>query len=241
MPRSANRSRTFYIFLGAGLMFAVLAGSFSLGRWSGPDGSFSSPAFSHPAFAETAPGIPLVSIADVAERSLNSVVNISSTRKVKAVTSPFMDDPLLREFFRQFGPVDPSPRRDQSLGSGVIVRPDGIVLTNNHVVANAETIRVVLSDKREYDAKVLGTDPKSDVAVIKLKNATGLKAIRMGNSDKMRLGEVVLAVGNPFGVGQTVTMGIISAKGRANMGIVDYEDSSRPTPRSTPATRAARS
>jgi serine protease Do len=106
----------------------------------------------------------------------------------------------------------------------VIISTDGIVLTNNHVIANADEIVVGLSDKRKLKAKVVGRDPKSDIAVLKLKGAKDLTPIRLGDSSKMRLGDIVLAVGNPFGVGQTVTMGIVSAKGRANVGIVDYED-----------------
>ncbi len=166
----------------------------------------------------------IFSLADIAEKSLISVVNISSTRTAKAAQSPYMSDPFFREFFRHYGPGKRSPRKESSLGSGVIIRSDGIVLTNNHVIKNSDKIRVTLSDKREFKARVVGTDPKSDLAVLKLKNAKGLKTIRLGNSDRLRLGDVVLAIGNPFGVGQTVTMGIVSAKGRANVGIADYED-----------------
>ena len=181
---------------------------------------FTPPALAH----DGSHASPLFSLADIAEKSTSSVVNISSTRTAQAAQSPYMADPMFREFFRHFGPGTPSPRQESSLGSGVIIRSDGIVLTNNHVVKDADQIRVTLSDKREFSAKVVGTDPKSDLAVLKLNKAKGLKPIRLGNSDKLRLGEVVLAIGNPFGVGQTVTMGIVSAKGRANVGIVDYED-----------------
>src|SRR5690606_6115467 len=110
-------------------------------------------------------------------------------------------------------------------GSGVIVSADGTILTNNHVVADAKEIKVTTYDRREFDAKVIGTDPKSDLAVIQIQGAPeGLTPIQFGDSSKLRLGEIVLAIGNPFGVGQTVTMGIVSAKGRADLGIVDYED-----------------
>jgi serine protease Do len=176
-----------------------------------------------PSLAHAAAGAPLKSVADVAERSLPSVVNISTTRKQRTGSSPFFHDPFFREFFRHFGPRTPSPRMERSLGSGVIVSSDGVVVTNNHVVKDADKIRVTLG-KREFEGKVVGTDPKSDLAVLKLKGARGLKAIRFGDSDKLRLGDMVVAIGNPFGVGQTVTMGIVSAKGRANVGIVDYED-----------------
>jgi serine protease Do len=155
------------------------------------------------------------SIADVTERVLPSVVNISLTKVGRAqARSPF-------PFFN--GP--PQDRVEQGMGSGVIVSADGTILTNNHVVAEATEIKVTTYDRREFTAKVLGTDPKSDLAVIRIQGeATGLVPIGFGDSSRLRLGDVVLAIGNPFGVGQTVTMGIVSAKGRADLGIVDYED-----------------
>jgi serine protease Do len=170
----------------------------------------------HPAFAMAAN----VSVADVAERVLPGVVNISSTRVMPQQMSPF-DHPLFRDFF---GRGAPQERLQRGLGSGVVVSADGVVLTNNHVVDKADEIRVTTSDKREFKGKVIGTDPKSDLALIKLQGASGLRPLPMGDSDKLRLGDAVLAIGNPFGVGQTVTMGIVSAKGRADMGIADYED-----------------
>jgi serine protease Do len=181
----------------------------------------------HPAFAyadNAGPGA--ASIADIAERAMPSVVNISSTkiRRPDAQSSPFLNDPLFKHFFGPGGEA-PRERREQGLGSGVIVSADGVVLTNNHVVEQADEIKVVASDRREWDAKVIGTDPKSDLAVIKLQgDVKGLKPAVIGDSSRMRLGDVVLAIGNPFALGQTVTMGIVSAKGRANVGIVDYED-----------------
>ena len=159
-----------------------------------------------------------------------SVVNISTTRVIRNQEgfphTPFFDDPFFRrffgdDFFRQF--EIPRERREQSLGSGVIVDPSGLIITNNHVIARAEEIKVLLGDKREFKAKLLGTDPKTDIAVIKIK-AKNLHAIPWGNSDQLQVGEYVLAIGNPFGLNQTVTMGIISAVGRANVGIADYED-----------------
>jgi serine protease Do len=154
-----------------------------------------------------------VSIADVAERVLPSVVTISTT--------------VVRQqpqgFFPFSGP--PGERQSQGMGSGVIVSADGYVLTNNHVVQEAKQIKVTVSDQREFDATVVGTDPKSDLAVIKIKGAPGgLRPVEFGDSSKLRLGDVVLAIGNPMGVGQTVTMGIVSAKGRADLGITAYED-----------------
>jgi serine protease Do len=163
-------------------------------------------------------------IADVAAHALPSVVNIFATTVVRGPSQgPFSEDPFFRFFQGQGG--GKAERRSRSLGSGVIVRADGTILTNNHVVQRADSIRVVLSDGRDLEAKVVGTDPASDLAVIRLKDAPeGLEPIELADSRRLRLGDVVLAIGNPFGVGQTVTMGIVSAKGRANMGIVDYED-----------------
>jgi len=158
------------------------------------------------------------SIADVTERVVPSVVSISLTKLSRLQGGPQM--------FPFFGPMDPNERREQQgMGSGVVVSSDGYILTNNHVVSDAKSIKVTLYDRREFEAEVVGTDPKSDVAVIRLKNPPAdLKALPVGDSSAIRLGDVVLAIGNPFGVGQTVTMGIVSAKGRADVGITDYED-----------------
>jgi len=181
------------------------------------------PAF---AYAATKNGPPTVSIADVAGEALPSVVNVASTKveHVDARHNPVLGDPFFQHFFG--GGNVPRERREHGLGSGVIINKKGIILTNNHVVSGASEIKVTTHDRREFDAKVIGTDPKSDVAVIQLEgdNIKGLKPIQMGDSSRLRLGDVVLAIGNPFGVGQTVTMGIVSAKGRANVGIADYED-----------------
>ena len=117
----------------------------------------------------------------------------------------------------------PRNRTEHSLGSGVIVRSDGYVLTNNHVIDGANEVTVTLGDKREFKAKVIGTDPKTDVAVLKIE-ASNLPTLPFADSAKSRVGDIVLAMGNPFGLGQTVTMGIISAEGRNNLGIEDYED-----------------
>jgi Do/DeqQ family serine protease len=166
-----------------------------------------------------------VSLSDIAERAVRSVVNISSTRTVRQprAHSPYRGNPFF-DYFRHHG-APQRERRAKSLGSGVIVSADGLVVTNNHVVKNASSIRVTLSDGRTLSAKALGTDPKSDLALLRLEGELKkIQPIPFGASGKLRLGEVVLAIGNPFGVGQTVTMGIVSALGRANMGIVDYED-----------------
>jgi len=169
---------------------------------------------------------PSLTFAPVVKQISPSVVNIYTNKTTRADQgmAPFMDDPLLRRFFGM--PFDniPRERREQALGSGVIVSEDGYILTNNHVVAGADEIKVALNDnKTTYDAKLIGTDPQTDIAVIKV-GAKNLPAITLTDSDQVQVGDVVLALGNPFGLGQTVTMGIVSAKGRGGMGIVDYED-----------------
>ena len=156
------------------------------------------------------------SIPDIAERVSPAVVSIYTSRPV---TGSGGGD--LEEFFgRGFGQ---RPQSEQALGSGVIVAADGVVLTNNHVVDNASDIRVVLADKREFTPRMVRRDKKTDVAVLRI-DAKNLPFLPFGDSSKMRIGETVLAVGNPLGVGQTVSKGIISAKGRANVGVADYED-----------------
>ncbi|MGD9852848.1 MAG: Do family serine endopeptidase [Nitrospirales bacterium] len=168
-------------------------------------------------------------LIQAAKHAQPAVVNISTTVFTKdgpSWQSPFFDDPFFRRFFgdefeKRFHPKD-SPRQ-QGTGSGVIVSQDGYIITNNHVVENGEDIQVTLSDKRNFTAKVIGTDPKTDLALLKIE-AEGLPALSWGDSRDLQVGEMVMAIGNPFGLTQTVTMGIVSAVGRANVGIVDYED-----------------
>jgi serine protease Do len=163
-------------------------------------------------------------IADVAAQVTPSVVNVFSERRVnRGDSAPFLTDPFFQYFFGAPRSTQRAPQRERSLGSGVIVSPDGIILTNNHVVQNAETIKVALKDGRDLEAKLVGTDPQSDLAVLRV-DQEQLPAIEIADSSKTRTGDLALAIGNPFGIGQTVTMGIISAVGRANMGITDYED-----------------
>ena len=164
---------------------------------------------------------PTVSLPDIAERAVASVVNISASRASRQRDA--MMDPTLRRFFRMPGPMMPSPT--DSMGSGVVVSDDGLVLTNNHVIEHGEKIVVTLSDGRDLPAEIVGADPKTDLAVIRITgDRTGIAPMPLGDSDALRLGESVLAIGNPFGLGHTVTLGIVSAKSRAGMGIVDYED-----------------
>lgn len=161
------------------------------------------------------------SIADVTARCLPSVVNVSTTRLVREQGG---DGPFFDVFRHFFGLGEPAPHEAQSLGSGVIVSADGVVLTNHHVIADATEIHVTLSDGRDFAANVVGSDPESDVAVLRIDGDLELAPLPYGDSTALRQGDVVLAIGNPFGVGQTVTMGIVSAIGRASMGITDYED-----------------
>jgi len=171
------------------------------------------------------------SYADVIKKVGPSVVRVNVTQKAKLASSPMLDlqqiPPQLRRFFGEqmpFGMPEESSRspRQHGLGSGVIVTEDGYILTNNHVIDGADEVKVALQDGRELAAKVVGRDPKSDVAVLKV-DGTSFPAMALGDSEQMEIGDVVLAVGNPFGIGQTVTMGIISATGRATLGL-DYED-----------------
>jgi serine protease Do len=163
--------------------------------------------------------------ADVAERVAPAVINISSERIVmtrRRMPTPFGWDPLQQLFGRRRY-SRPQHERKTSLGSGVIVSADGVILTANHVVEGASEIQATLADGRRVPATLLGTDPATDIAVLRVEE-TGLPHVVLGRSDSVRIGEVVLAFGNPFGIGQTVTMGIISATGRSDVGLVDYEN-----------------
>src|SRR6476646_7325667 len=167
--------------------------------------------------------------ARVVKGVVPAVVNISSSRVTKQETSGMRDqqmDPFFRQFFGEEGPGRfnvPKERREKSLGSGVIVSPEGYVLTNHHVVDHATEITVTLRDKREMKAEVVGTDPRTDIALLKIEG-TNFPYVTLGDSSKVQVGDVALAIGNPFGVGQTVTMGIVSAMGRGNLGIEEVED-----------------
>src|SRR5882672_10915382 len=159
----------------------------------------------------------ILSYADVVNGVAPAVVTIRSQRVVRAPRQfPFFNDPLFREFFgdRYGAPEAPRQQIQRGLGSGVIITKDGYLLTNHHVIDGAEEIRVELTNNRGYEAKVIGDDPRSDLAVLKI-DANDLPMLTLGDSDRVRVGDVVLAVGNPLGIGQTVTAGIISAKGRS--------------------------
>jgi Do/DeqQ family serine protease len=171
-----------------------------------------------------APGDGVVpTLAPMIERVVPGVVNISTRTRIRVQENPLLQDPFFRQFFGNV-PDMPREREEQSLGSGVIVDARrGYILTNNHVIAKADEISVTLRDGRKYKAKLVGTDPASDIAVIRIA-AHDLTAVPLGDSSKLRVGDFVIAIGNPFGLGQTVTSGIVSALGRSGLGIEGYED-----------------
>ncbi|ABO53430.1 Do family serine endopeptidase [Burkholderia vietnamiensis] len=180
------------------------------------------------ALREVAPGIgggpATTSYAEAAQKAMPAVVNVFSSKDGSLPPDPRAKDPLFRYFFGDRN----NARKQQdepaaNLGSGVIVSPEGYILTNQHVVDGADQIEVALADGRTATAKVIGSDPETDLAVLKI-NMTDLPTITLGRSDRSRVGDVVLAIGNPFGVGQTVTMGIISALGRNHLGINTFEN-----------------
>ncbi len=220
--------RSFKFGLAAGLLLVagLIAGIVVSARWNWMPvaSSEEAPKVAAPVSAASPPNF-----VAVVKAATPAVVNISTTRTVRSGQgdmSPFMDDPMFRhffgdEFFRRF--QIPKERRENSLGSGVIVSSDGYIITNNHVIAKADEIKVLLNDRREFKGKVVGTDPKTDLAVVKI-DGKDLPSIPWGDSDKLEVGEYVLAIGNPFALNSTVTLGIVSAVGRANVGIADYED-----------------
>jgi Do/DeqQ family serine protease len=160
----------------------------------------------------------------IARRATPAVVNISALQVYRTQRSPFFSDPFFQEFFGRDTPFRmPQEERKTSLGSGVIVGSDGLIVTNNHVIEHARQIAITTSDRKRHRGTLLGTDPVTDVAVLRIEGS-GYPALPWGDSSKAAVGEYVLAIGNPFQLNQTVTMGIISATGRSNVGVVDYED-----------------
>jgi len=176
-------------------------------------------------------GLPRGSYAPIVEKVAPAVVKIETTSTIKGTSMeqfPGFNDPFWRQFFgnrfgREFPPHATGPGVEHGLGSGVIVTKDGYILTNNHVVDGAKEVKVTLPDGRDFTAKVVGRDPKTDIAVVKI-DADNLPVVPMADSSNVKVGDVVLAIGNPFGVGQTVTEGIVSAKDRSDVGIEHYED-----------------
>ena len=163
-----------------------------------------------------------VSYAAAAGKALPSVVHIFTSKEVKPQRQPFANDPLFRHFFGDR--FDSRPQRTSGLGSGVIVSPEGYILTNNHVIEAADEIEVALNDGRKLRARTVGVDPDTDLAVLKVQSVDALSAVTLAPAGSAHVGDVVLAIGNPFGVGQTVTMGIVSALGRTSLGINTFED-----------------
>ena len=164
-----------------------------------------------------------MSYAPVVQKAAPSVVNVYAAKIVEN-RNPFMDDPFFRRFFGGGGGGMPREQVQRSLGSGVVVDGSGLVMTNNHVIEGASEVKIALADKREFEAEVLLKDARTDLAVLRVKDGRErFTAIDLGNSDELQVGDVVLAVGNPFGVGQTVTHGIVSALARTQVGITDYQ------------------
>ncbi len=171
---------------------------------------------------QTSVGGGAASYATAVQRTAPAVVNVHTARRVVRNNGPLQDDPFWRRYFGD-NPVAPPDRIKTSLGSGVIVSADGYILTNNHVIEGADEIQVALSDGRAAAAKVVGVDPDTDLALLKI-GIDGLTPIQLGRSDTLAVGDVVLAIGDPFGVGQTVTQGIVSAVGRSQLGLSTFEN-----------------
>ena len=178
--------------------------------------------------AQTAKVVPesrpqlMLSFAPVVKRVAPAVVNVYATRKVQQQVSPMFDDPIFRRFFGGQMEGMPRERVESSLGSGVIIEKSGVIITNDHVIRNATDVRIALADKREFDVDILLKDEKTDLAVLKIRESGEYPVLPIGDSDQLEVGDVVLAVGNPFGVGQTVTQGIVSALARTQVGVSDY-------------------
>ena len=210
------------------LLILVIAGFFAWQQYQKPKAPVASDGIKMPAekvepLINTTRTGGVVSYSAAVKVAAPAVVNIFTTQKVKQLDHPLLNDPAFREFFGNQIPDQFSQNKNEnSLGSGVIVRPDGYILTNNHVIAQADQIVVALQDGRRAVAKVIGTDPDTDLAVIKIELAKlPVLPFKLSGNE---VGDVVLAIGNPFGVGQTVTQGIVSATGRSDLGINTYED-----------------
>ena len=174
-----------------------------------------------PAIALDGPRVPAPgSYAPVVKQALPAVVNVFASRTEIRPRNPLFDDPIFRKFFG--GGEQPQKRTQQSLGSGVIVDASGLVVTNHHVIEGMTEVKVALSDKREFEAEIVLRDQRSDLAVLKLKGAGPFPVVELGDSDALEVGDIVLAIGNPFGVGQSVSHGIVSALARTQAGISDY-------------------
>jgi Do/DeqQ family serine protease len=181
-----------------------------------------SAAHAQPRAVPAAKGEIQLSFAPVVRRSAPAVVNVYGSRTDRRPRSDSMED-FFRRYFGEGGPSVPPGRSQTSLGSGVIVDPTGLVITNNHVIETMTEVKVALADRREFDAEIVLRDQRTDLAVLKLVNATNLQVLELGDSEALEVGDLVLAIGNPFGVGQTVTQGIVSALARTQVGVTDYQ------------------
>lgn len=226
MTRSMHVSRSAALILGICILAVGTALGLGISNWTGHAvfGAQRVPVYlSQAAAGREDAAAPGMGFSQILEPVLPAVVSITSSRMVKTPQMPLFNDPFFQQFFGGQLPRAPQQQREMGLGSGVIISPDGYILTNNHVVEKSTQIRVMLQDKRQFTGKVIGTDPKTDIAVVKIA-ATGLPTVRIGDSSKLHVGDYAFAIGNPFGVGETATMGIISATGRNGLDIEDYED-----------------
>jgi serine protease DegQ len=214
-------AQTVTVCIAVWFVVATLKPEWLLNRPSG--GAFVTLSQSAPAPGAAADAAKANSYSDAAKKAMPAVVNIFTAKEVKSARHPFLNDPLFRRFFGQELNQQQEQHRSSSLGSGVLVSSEGYVLTNHHVIESADEIEVLLSDGRRTSAKVVGSDPETDLAVVKV-DLKGLPSIVFGRPENARVGDVVLAIGNPFGVGQTVTMGIVSALGRSHLGINTFEN-----------------
>jgi len=169
----------------------------------------------------TSRGELIYSFAPIVKKAQPAVVNVFASRVERMPANPLFNDPIFQRFFGEGGGM-PGRNMAQSLGSGVIVDQSGLVVTNNHVIEGMTDVKVALADKREFSAKILLRDPRTDLAVLKLADGANFPVMELGDSDALEVGDLTLAIGNPFGVGQTVTQGIISALARTHVGISDY-------------------
>ncbi len=212
------------------IVSGIAAGLVLSGRMRTTDETVASPAVrtaspGTPQPAAAVAGARMPDFSDVAARAVTGVVNVSSLQVVRSPRSPFANDPFFRYFFGdEFGDQD---QRSMSLGSGVIISPDGYVITNNHVIAgnggNVREIKAVLPDKRQVSGRLIASDPMTDIALLKI-DVANVSVVPWGDSSKLRVGQWVLAIGSPFQLNQTVTLGIVSAVGRQNVGVAGYED-----------------
>lgn len=227
VPVQTRARKLPYILIAAVIIILVIGGLLRTGVLRVP--GYGRPGLKHVPVTVATNNSPLSlgnfanGFSSVVEPDLPKVVNISSTKVVRRPSMPnLFSEPFFRQFFGdQFGGQQPRPQREYSLGSGVIVNPQGYILTNNHVVANASDVEVFTQNHRKYKARIIGTDERTDIAVLKI-DASGMPAFTLGDSSLLKVGDIVFAIGDPFGIGETATMGIVSATGRALHGSIEH-------------------